>query len=251
MPDLIARVAALDEDDEFRPDDDVERFIEVLEEVTSTGTPADVSGLPLVAATDADALLARCRLLGRLRAALPTLVDGPLRADAQYFVGTANMPPPSADRFLAPNTAAGQPAPASTKPFDLGLFTSTGDGAGYGMWRRYLEINRGSSLFPLPWRTWSLNAATDLTVREITSAADWAAFVREHPRRHGPLLYPDWVAAAANYDAVHMTLPAIAATQGLLLATETGPVAAPYWDIESTLWLRWRFTTATLMETVR
>jgi hypothetical protein len=254
MPDLMARVIALDEDDEFRPDDDVDRFIEVLAEITSTGTPADISELPLVVATEADALVERARLLSRLRAEHPALVAGPLRADQQYFVGTASMPPPSARLFLAADAADAaerQPAPASTKPFDLGLFTSTGDGAGYGMWRRYLEINRGSTLFPLPWRTWSLRVAENLTVREITSAVDWTAFVLEHPRRQGPLLYPDWAAAARDYDAVHMTLSAIAATQGLLLATAAGPVAAPYWDVESTLWLRWRFTGATLVETAR
>lgn len=55
------------------------------------------------------------------------------------------------------------------------------------------------------------------------------------------MLYPDWRAVAQRYDAVHMTLRAIAATQGLLFPTDEGQIAPTFWDVESTFWLRWCF----------
>jgi len=36
--------------------------------------------------------------------------------------------------------------------------------------------------------------------------------------------------------------------QGIGFPTEDGIVAAPYWDVESTFWLRWSFDVATLIE---
>jgi hypothetical protein len=75
-------------------------------------------------------------------------------------------------------------------------------------------------------------------------------FVLSHPRRERGWLFPDWNSVAHQCDGVHMTLRAIAATQGLYFPTEQGIVAAPYWDIESTLWLRWCFGSVRLVETV-
>jgi hypothetical protein len=68
-----------------------------------------------------------------------------------------------------------------------------------------------------------------------------------YPRLAGNLLYPDWPAISADWDGVHMTPQAIAATQGQYLLTESGTVAAPYWDVESTLWLCWCFDTVHLL----
>jgi hypothetical protein len=48
-----------------------------------------------------------------------------------------------------------------------------------------------------------------------------------------------------------MTLAAIVATQGFTFASPAGPIAAAYWDLETTLWLRWRFETVTLREVLR
>ncbi len=253
IPELTERLAELDADDEFAADD-VERFVSVMQFVTSTGTPPDVGELPAVYAADADALTARCQLLARLRERAPSLVDGPLAPDAQRWIATgkpehvpAMTPQPSAERFVAAEAALIEP---SAKPFDVGMYTCTAVGGGQGMWRAYLDLNRDSTLFPPPWRVWALRAAPDVRVREITSATAWAAFVCHYPRRGGSLLYPDWASAARDLDAVHMTLPAIVATQGLCLTIATGLIAAPYWDVESTLWLRWKFTDATLIETV-
>ncbi|MGH3993459.1 MAG: hypothetical protein ACRDSN_13480, partial [Pseudonocardiaceae bacterium] len=151
-------------------------------------------------------------------------------------------------------------APATAKPFGAGLFTSTGVLGGHGMWRTYLDRNRWSTLHPLPWHTWRLTPRPDAVVHEISSAAQWVDFVRSYPLRRGALVYPDWPSAARDLDAVHVTLRAIAAIQGLRFPAGEFPadefpadgaaVAASYWDVESTFWLRWSFTAAELVEQV-
>ena len=63
-------------------------------------------------------------------------------------------------------------------------------------------------------------------------------------------LYPDWRSASRDYDAVHMTLQAIVATQGIYLRAGVRIVAPPSWDIESTLWLRWCFRGPELVDVI-
>lgn len=76
---------------------------------------------------------------------------------------------------------------------------------------------------------------------EITSAREWADFVGTYPRRHKGEVYPHWHDVATDFDGVHLTLQAIAAIQGFAFPTPRGPSAPAYWDVESTLWLRWCF----------
>lgn len=235
--------------------DDLAHFITVMERITSRGTGDDVPVLPTLSAAKADGLVQGSRLLARLDAAAPELVLGPLRRDAQLWTGTGNpsfLPEaeltPSESYFVGVSEASA--GVASTKPFGVGLFTSTGVLGTYGMWRLYLELNRGSTLFPLPWRTWAVEPLAGAVVREIASAADWVELVLAHPRQDRGLLFPDWAAVARGCDGVHVTLRAIVAMQGMCCATREGTIAAPYWDVESTFWLRWCFGAVRLVETV-
>jgi hypothetical protein len=120
------------------------------------------------------------------------------------------------------------------------------------MWRAYLDLYRGSDLFPLPWQVWSLPAATSPSrIREITSAADWAALVERYPRPGADVIYPDWAAAAGDgIDAVHLTLRAVVAVQGFSFPTRSGLSAPGFWDVETTLWLRWAFDRPRLIDVV-
>ncbi len=114
------------------------------------------------------------------------------------------------------------------------------------MWWEYIKRFPGpSSLFPEPWGFWALEVDQNATVLEVASARDWLSVVDAHPVHHRGFVYPDWTAIAARWDAVHMTAAAILATQGVCLRLADGsPVAAPFWDVESTFWLRWVFAGA-------
>ena len=238
------------------PDADLTHFITVLGRATDSGTGPDVHALPCVSAASADAIVESCRLLARLTGAVPEIVTGPLRLDSQYWVGTENPSgrpkgelAPSESHFIGVSDAA--VIKASTKPFHLGLFTTTGALGRKGMWRMYLDRCPSSTLFPQPWHTWIVDPNPDAVVREIASASQWVEFVLSHPQRERGLLFPDWRSVARRYDAVHMTLRAIAAIQGLYFTTAEGIVAASCWDLESTLWLRWCFDSVRLVDVVR
>lgn len=105
-------------------------------------------------------------------------------------------------------------------------------------------------IYPLPWYTWELEIDKDVRVAEIGSATAWVEFVCAHARISDGLVYPDWVDIAQSFDAVHLTLRMIAAAQGLSFATRHGDIPAAFWDVETTLWLRWCFSRASLVETV-
>ena len=63
----------------------------------------------------------------------------------------------------------------------------------------------------------------------------------DFPTSYEGLLYPDWKAVARHCDGVHVTLRAVGATQGICFRLSDGVVAPPYWDVETTFWLRWVF----------
>ena len=221
--------------------------VTVLQTATNTSmTPA--GGRPAVLApAAADALTRDSRLVAALAADHPPLVAGPWDRARQHWVGTARHHDPDRARFDPARAATSGP-----KPFGLGLHTSTATRQGPSMWRTYLDLYHGSDLYPLPWSTWELRPDDgDVSVLHITGAGDWAAFVDRYAPTAGPAMSPDWAAVSRDVDAVHVTLPAIVAAQGFGLRTARGITAPAFWDVESTLWLRWRFASARLLETTR
>ncbi|WP_035791898.1 hypothetical protein [Kitasatospora mediocidica] len=241
---LRRRVEALDagpaSDDSPTADPRLAHFVSVLSSCTNTQMAeefAESGGPALLRPAEADEATRRCRLLTAVAREEEGLVAGPLRRSEQCWI--ASGPAPAASRLL--DADRGGPHPPSTKPFGLGLFTSTRTRRGDSMWQMYLDPYRGSDLFPLPWYSWRLTAAEDSRIRELASAADWVGFVEEYARPGDGLLHPDWARVAADHDGVHMTLAAIVATQGFRFQAAGGVTAAPYWDVESTLWLRWVF----------
>ena len=158
----------------------------------SAGDPAEQparSADPLDPAT-AEEATDRCRLLAAVAMRRPDLVGGPLRPDAQQWVGTARHHPPTPAR-LRPPTATTSTA---GKPFRTGLFTSTAGPDGRTSWDLYLQPYRGSDLYPLPWAVWRLPVQPDARVREIARASDWTNLIGHYPARpaSGTRTGPPW-----------------------------------------------------------
>ncbi|WP_370423725.1 hypothetical protein AB8O64_35225 [Streptomyces sp. QH1-20] len=201
--------------------------------------------------SEADQITESCLLLRHLAHDEESLVRGPLDRTRQHWIGTSphelapsRQPALERARFIEPGR---DPIPPSTKPFHLGLFTSTARRDGPSMWRMYLD--QGSSLHPLPWYTWELRVTDPAAeVLDIRSAGAWADFVGRYPLVHSGSVFPDWRRVAEDYAGVHMTLRAIVATQGFRFPVGDGLAAAPYWDLESVLWLRWHFSGLRLVE---
>jgi hypothetical protein len=87
---------------------------------------------------------------------------------------------------------------------------------------------------------------------EITSPDDWTALVTRYPlevtksRRHdwwrvtgwaGTWLMPDYAAAAADYDAIHLTISGYLTIAGRALAVNDARCLLAGWDPDKTYWL--------------
>lgn len=219
-------------------DPDLAHFVQVLSSVTDAD-PFGERAEPIAAAL-ADDGVAGSRLLARLHERAPELTAGPLDRERQFWVATGRTV------VAAPDESLVQPvsADAASKPRDFGLFTSTGALGSLGMWACYLELHRHSTLFPGPRTAWSLPVSPQARVEEVASAADWVALVQRHPHEHGGLVHLDWEAVSAEVDGVHLTARAVAAVQGWKLDSAASIVAPSFWDVETTVWLRWAFEDA-------
>lgn len=232
----------------FAADPRLLRFLSVMAAHTEPRIQAEAGHPAVLTAARADAIVAGCRLIESIATDYPELVTGPLPRDRQHWIGTGSQGGSAQlgrTRFVV--AAEADLVSPSTKPFGLGLYSSTVAANGRSMWRTYLDLFRGSTLHPLPWQTWLVEPSSTANVLEVTSADDWVAFLARYPRTENRLVYPDWRAAADEIEAVHLTLAAVVATQGFSFPTVHGLTAPAYWDLESTLWLRWCFIRVALV----
>ncbi|HEY0815849.1 MAG TPA: hypothetical protein VGE11_21450 [Pseudonocardia sp.] len=197
----------------------------------------------------ADALVAASTLLAALDDLRPGVVRAPLDRLGQEWTAAAAWNDDTAPRnpsrvhFRDPEGRSGWRLPA------FGLYTSTAHAAPpHTMWRRYLDQNAG--LWRYPWYRWHLPVPPDARVAEIDSAKRWAEFVQRHHQRVDGFLYADWRSAAAEFDGIHLCFGAVVAVQSFSFRTRAGLVAPVYWDVEQTLWLRWRFGVPQLLDRV-
>ncbi len=180
-------------------------------------------------------------------------MKGPLDLTSQYWIGRGSSTGRSGhisvlkkEHFIT--LSENLNIKAGTKPFSIGLFTSTSTHNTYGIWQIYINQYATSDFLKKPWRIWSIKSEKGVRIREITSANDWVELVLSHPFESQGLLFPDWKCLAKKYDAIHMTLKAILAIQGIYFSSKKGFIARSYWDIESTLWFHWQFEKVKLVE---
>jgi hypothetical protein len=232
----------------------ISHFARVISVYTDTLMDCEVGCKEILNATTADEMVRASRMLAEITEYEPGLTTGPLRSNQQHWTRTGRhlLPPEDIpisleeERFIVPSVDTGQRA--SVKPSYLGLYTSTATSAGCSMWRALLGPY-DSMMYPLPWHTWELEVNADIKIAEITSASSWVELVCSHGRASKGFLYPDWLKIAREFDAVHITLPAIAAAQGFYFSVPAGVIPPTFWDVETTFWLRWCFSGARLVET--
>ena len=101
-------------------------------------------------------------------------------------------------------------------------------------------------------RCWPLRLDRSPRICEITGPDDWAALAARYPlevtksRRHdwwrvtgwaGPWLMPDYAAAAADYEAIHLTVGGYLTAAGRALAAGDARCMLAGWDPDKTYWL--------------
>jgi hypothetical protein len=206
-----------------------------------------------ISAAIADAIVANSALLKKIAASDPCLVNGPMNRRRQQWTPTGPVAfigePPNRKRFIAADHS--QPVTVTppqfrVKPSHFGLYTSTATSTGLSMWRLLLALET-SQTRDLSY-TWALDIEPSARVAEIVTASDWVQLVCAHPYPDGDRVLPDWAKIAQRFDAVHFTLPVIAALQALPVHAGDAIIPAAYWDVETTFWLNWRFSGVHLLE---
>lgn len=99
---------------------------------------------------------------------------------------------------------------------------------------------------------WELELPPDPVVYEIHTAEDWGALVARYPllvtkaRRHDwwratgedrAWAIPDYLAVAADYDAIHLTVAGYLSTAGRAIAAGDAHTVLAGWDPDQTWWL--------------
>jgi len=228
---------------------DLTRVIRVMEQVNDSWWRMEADEPPAINPVLADHIVATSETVGRIARQAPALAVGPVDVSAQVWTGAGGESDirrhrprqiELAERHFAPLSEPGDKP--RTKPWGGGLFTCTlVPGTTTTMWLMYqVPFGGRNSLFPKPWRSYRVEVSRGIRVYEVVNAQAWANLAQRYPLEQDGLLYPDWPSIAGGYDAVHVTVPAIVATQGLRLTTESGTLAETYWDVEQTLWLNWR-----------
>jgi hypothetical protein len=233
-----------------RSDDPREHFADVMSSWTDALTEEWVDREIPIAPAIADGIVADSALLKEIAASDPSLVAGPMDRRKQYWTpgGFAAMTgeAPSRARFIAVDESW----PVRVKPSQFGLYTSTGASTGPSMWRLLLGLGGTVGSWPrtLGCYTWALDVEQNVRVAEIVTASDWVQLVCAHPYLDGDRVLPNWVNIAKRFDAIHFTLPVIAALQALSVRAGDAIIPAAYWDVETTFWLNWRFSGVHLLE---
>jgi hypothetical protein len=235
------------------------RFLSVIDETTvapatvvlPTGEIRRRDAPEVSSPEEADAICAESQFMQGFAVEQPDVVQGPVNIDAQYWVSVSRRVDHSHSQTAmnhcgGPNRAAFRPVSSGserqpcTKMRWSGIYTSTGYNDNFGMWWRLIDLNEGS-LYPKPWQVWHLNVRNNARVLEVATAKDWAQFVLTYAMRDGQFLYPDWRQVIMDWEGIHMTANAICAAHGMSLRSHGELIAAPYWEVESTLWLDWVF----------
>jgi hypothetical protein len=87
-----------------------------------------------------------------------------------------------------------------------------------------------------------ISPTSNAVLFEINRPEDYLVLLPEHPLIIDGRPVVDWPSASPRYTAVRLTVPGLATTQGLPIATENGTTCLQHWGVESIAWLTCDFT---------
>lgn len=194
---------------------------------------------------DLKAKAARLAVLAEwLRQRMPGWWDDVNRAQ-QVWVGPSTIPPD--ESRLVVNLSPSHPeAPKPKRAF----WTSTRTLA-VSPWLDYPEnFNSG-------WKTtWLLAVRQDARVAEIHSPAAWSELARAYPLAEAGYTFtgmkrrpessrrldPDWSRVSEDFDGVHLSVGGWLTAEDLPFESGGATTELRGWNMESTVWLRWAFS---------
>lgn len=171
---------------------------------------------------------------------------GDLDRDHQVWIGRT-LEPPAEGRMEVDLSQFHSEAPKPRRA----LWTSTYTPGLVSPWIHSVERqSRGPAL------AWNLVVAQSARVFEIHSPAAWSALARTYPRKEPGFTFsptsprpqtsarldPDWSAVAKDWDAVHLSVGGWLTAEDVTYEAAGLTTELRGWDLESTVWLRWSFS---------
>lgn len=164
-------------------------------------------------------------------------IDGRRSPDSAVWISRSGRQPAASSQLFTGafrESWAGKPEGA--------LFTSDAGSFDLGMW--YVYGLTKSEFYQPPCRAWRLVTDSRARVLNIATAEDWCRTTALFPRpvRGTDHCYEmDWAMIAQGFDAVNLTLRAVAAIDCFGFKFEGINIAPSFWSVQTTVWLRWVF----------
>jgi hypothetical protein len=96
---------------------------------------------------------------------------------------------------------------------------------------------RAAGQFPARQEHWITVDVAAARIHRIERPVDFSVLLEEYPLSGSVFPRVDWIAVAADFDAVHLTARGLVYTQDVPIGTSRGHSALRGWNCESTAWL--------------
>lgn len=209
--------------------------------------------------SDHDAIVKEVLELGRRHAPLARAIleqpgsswwFGPPDLDQQLWVNYSwtsyeNTPPDPAN-WPVPSTPPTPWERKAQKPLGK-KFTSTLIGGASSLLMA-LDERSGDYYCTFPVACWLLQAPPTARIFEVDGPQAWHNLCVRYPatwpaeQMGDGRLVPDWEAAAADWDAVHLSFGGLLTCEQVRVESPEGWSQHEFWHAEQTFWLRWLFT---------
>ena len=91
-----------------------------------------------------------------------------------------------------------------------------------------------------------MEVSPDARIFEVDGPSAWHRLCTRYPAQgENGQLVPNWPEVAREWDAVHLTLGGLLASEQVRVEMSPGSSEHCGWDAEQTVWLRWCFTSLT------
>jgi hypothetical protein len=202
------------------------------------------------------ALISRATQLGGLADWLPQRMArwwADLDRKHQIWVGRS-PDAPAEDRLVVDLSPFGSETPKPRKAF----WTCTFAPVLVSPW-----LHTPEDQFSGPYYAWEVGVTDSARVLEIHSRDAWSALARFYPRAEAGFTFasaprpqsavrldPDWSALSHDWDGVHLSIGGWLTAEDVPYESDGPTTELRGWDMESTVWLRWSFTSVERVETL-
>jgi hypothetical protein len=191
-----------------------------------------------------EALKSKAAQLNRLAEWLPRRMArwwDDLDRKNQIWVGRSPDPPVE-DQLIVDLTPFGSETPKPKRAF----WTSTFVPVLVSPW-----LHTPEDQFSGPYYSWEVTVTDSARVLEIHSRDAWSALARSYPRAEAGFTYTTTPhPKTRDWDGVHLSIGGWLTAEDVLYESDGVKTELRGWDMESTVWFRWSFSSVKRVETL-